>query len=101
MAMIGRGAHDAASQRSSGPDGERHNVTGAHTPHRAAGAEVTASGGSLVAGAPAISVPCGFDSGGLPIGLQFVGRPMDESMARRAARAFEQATEWQTRMAPI
>ncbi len=51
-------------------------------------------------GLPAISVPCGFTSEGLPIGLQLAGRPWDEATVLRAARAFEQATDWHTRRPP-
>ncbi len=39
---------------------------------------------------PALSVPCGFTTSGLPIGLQIVGRPFDEATVLRAAYAFEQ-----------
>ncbi len=40
-------------------------------------------------GMPAISVPCGFTSGGLPIGLQIAGKPFDEPTVFRAAYAYE------------
>ena len=40
-------------------------------------------------GQPAISVPCGTDPDGLPVGLQFAGRMWDEAMVLRAARAYE------------
>ena len=40
-------------------------------------------------GQPAISIPCGTDPGGLPIGLQFAARMWDEAAALRAARAYE------------
>ena len=40
-------------------------------------------------GLPAISVPCGFDSHGLPVSVQFVGRPWDEATALRVAGEFE------------
>ena len=43
---------------------------------------------------PAISVPCGFDSSGLPIGLQIGGRAFDEATVLRVAHAYEQATSW-------
>jgi aspartyl-tRNA(Asn)/glutamyl-tRNA(Gln) amidotransferase subunit A len=47
-----------------------------------------------LAGLPAISVPCGFSSERLPIGLQLIGRPFDETMLFRAADAYERATAW-------
>ena len=50
-----------------------------------------------VLGIPAISVPCGFDGEGLPIGLSVAGRYFDEVTVLRVAHAYEQATEWHTR----
>jgi aspartyl-tRNA(Asn)/glutamyl-tRNA(Gln) amidotransferase subunit A len=47
-----------------------------------------------LAGLCGISVPCGFDGAGLPIGLQIMGRAFDEGTVLRAAHAYEQATEW-------
>jgi Asp-tRNA(Asn)/Glu-tRNA(Gln) amidotransferase A subunit family amidase len=46
---------------------------------------------------PALSVPCGFTAGGLPIGLQIAGRPFDEATVLRAGYAYEQATGWERR----
>ena len=48
-------------------------------------------------GLPAISVPCGFDAAGLPIGLQLVARPWAEARLLRVARAYERATAWRER----
>ena len=48
-------------------------------------------------GLPAISIPCGFSKGGLPIGLQLAGRPFDEETVLRVAYAYEQATSWKER----
>ncbi len=50
-----------------------------------------------VTGQPAISLPCGFDGRGLPIGLQLAGRPWEEETVLRAAHAYEQATDWHRR----
>jgi aspartyl-tRNA(Asn)/glutamyl-tRNA(Gln) amidotransferase subunit A len=47
-----------------------------------------------LAGLPAISLPCGFDDRGLPIGLQIAGRPFDELNVLRAAHAYERGHEW-------
>ena len=52
-------------------------------------------------GQPAISLPCGFDSQGLPVGLQIVGRPFDEETVLRIAHAYEQASEWHLRRPPL
>jgi aspartyl-tRNA(Asn)/glutamyl-tRNA(Gln) amidotransferase subunit A len=48
-------------------------------------------------GLPAISIPCGFDARGLPIGLQLVARPWAEARLLRVARAYERATSWHER----
>jgi aspartyl-tRNA(Asn)/glutamyl-tRNA(Gln) amidotransferase subunit A len=45
-------------------------------------------------GQPAASIPCGFSAGGLPVGLQIVGRRYDEPTVLRAAAAFEAARPW-------
>ena len=54
-----------------------------------------------VAGCPAISLPCGFDRVGMPVGLQIIGRPFEEALLLRVARAYERVTEWSTRRPPI
>lgn len=45
---------------------------------------------------PAIQVPCGFDSDGLPVGFQIAGKPLDESTICEVAYAYEQSTSWHT-----
>ena len=45
-------------------------------------------------GLPAASVPCGFDSAGLPIAFQLVGRPFQERVLLKAAHAFQGLTDW-------
>jgi aspartyl-tRNA(Asn)/glutamyl-tRNA(Gln) amidotransferase subunit A len=47
-----------------------------------------------LAGIPGISIPCGFTSANLPIGLQILGRHFDEESVLHAAYAYEQATDW-------
>ena len=47
-----------------------------------------------LAGLPAISLPCGFDDNGMPIGLQIIGKHFDEATILRLAHHFEQTTEW-------
>jgi aspartyl-tRNA(Asn)/glutamyl-tRNA(Gln) amidotransferase subunit A len=46
---------------------------------------------------PALSLPCGFNRQGLPIGLQIAGRPFDESTVLAVGHAYERATEWHQR----
>lgn len=43
---------------------------------------------------PAISIPCGFSSEGLPIGLQIVGRPHSEGLLCSMAAAYQELTDW-------
>ena len=52
-------------------------------------------------GLPAISVPCGFDRDGLPIGLQIAGRAFDEATVLRVAHAYERAHEWKDAVPPL
>ena len=47
-----------------------------------------------LAGVPAISVPCGFSRGGLPIGMQLIAKHFDEGTLFRAASAYESQTKW-------
>jgi aspartyl-tRNA(Asn)/glutamyl-tRNA(Gln) amidotransferase subunit A len=50
-----------------------------------------------LSGHPACSVPCGFTAGGLPIGMQIVGRPFDEVTVLRTADAFQRLTDFHAR----
>jgi len=47
-----------------------------------------------LAGLPALSLPCGFDSQGLPVGIQMIGKHFDESTILNIAYAYEQSTKW-------
>ena len=50
-----------------------------------------------LAGVPGISVPCGFTSENLPVGLQIIGKHFDEESVLKIAYAYEQDTEWHKR----
>ena len=50
-----------------------------------------------LAGLPGLSIPCGFTAGGLPLGLQLIGRPFQETDLLAIAHAYEQAHDWPTR----
>jgi len=52
-------------------------------------------------GLPALSLPCGFDHDGLPIGLQIAGRPFDEATVLRVGYAYERSHEWANNMPPL
>lgn len=47
-----------------------------------------------IAGLPSAAVPCGFDSEGMPIGMQLIGKPFGETEILRAAHCFESATDF-------
>jgi aspartyl-tRNA(Asn)/glutamyl-tRNA(Gln) amidotransferase subunit A len=52
-------------------------------------------------GLPAISVPCGFDPNGCPIGLQIAGRPFAEARVMKIADAYQRDTDFHTRRPPL
>ena len=54
-----------------------------------------------VTGMPAISIPCGFTSSGLPVGMQIAGKPFDEPTIIRAAYTYQQHARWFERRPPI
>jgi aspartyl-tRNA(Asn)/glutamyl-tRNA(Gln) amidotransferase subunit A len=54
-----------------------------------------------LAGTCGLSQPCGFDSAGLPIGLQVMGPALGEEQVLRVAYAYEQATDWHLRRPPL
>ena len=56
---------------------------------------------TTLTGLPAISIPCGFTSGGLPVGLQIVGRRRQEAAVLAAAAAFEREVPWADRIPPV
>ncbi len=54
-----------------------------------------------LAGLPGISIPCGYSSNKLPIGLQIIGKPLDEATLIRAAYTYEQSQNFHNEMAPL
>ena len=57
--------------------------------------------GANLAGLPGISIPAGFTETGLPVGLQLLAAPFEEEKLLRAARMYEQATQWQGKRAAL
>jgi aspartyl-tRNA(Asn)/glutamyl-tRNA(Gln) amidotransferase subunit A len=72
------------------PDGSKEAATDAY---------VRLSAPANVTGLPALSVPCGFTTGGLPIGMQILGRPFSEPTLLTVGEAYESATDW-AKLAP-
>jgi aspartyl-tRNA(Asn)/glutamyl-tRNA(Gln) amidotransferase subunit A len=52
-------------------------------------------------GLPALSLPCGFNKHGLPVGLQIISRSWSEEKVLRGGYAYEQATVWHRRKPPL
>jgi aspartyl-tRNA(Asn)/glutamyl-tRNA(Gln) amidotransferase subunit A len=50
-----------------------------------------------VTGGPSLALPAGLSEGGLPLGMQLIGRPFDDATVLRAGHAWQQATDWHTR----
>jgi aspartyl-tRNA(Asn)/glutamyl-tRNA(Gln) amidotransferase subunit A len=57
--------------------------------------------GANLAGIPGISIPCGFSEGGLPIGLQLLGKHFDETALLQTADAYQQVTNWHLKTPPL
>jgi aspartyl-tRNA(Asn)/glutamyl-tRNA(Gln) amidotransferase subunit A len=53
-----------------------------------------------LAGLPGMSIPCGFDQQGLPVGLQIIGDYFSEARMLSVAHRYQQATEWHQRIPP-
>ncbi len=56
---------------------------------------------SSLCGLPALSVPCGFSKDKLPIGIQFIGRALNDHLVVQAAHLFQQHTEWHRQRPPL
>ena len=74
-------------------EGARHPVTGPGVPSVIL---TRTTSPSNLTGLPSITVPCGFTSEGLPVGLQFIGRPFEEEVILRVAHQYELASARQT-----
>ena len=82
------------------PIGERESVVAGNAhPTRTLLARLTRP--FNLTGQPGVSVPCGFNSSGMPIGMQFGARPWHEATALRVAHTYEQAAGWHTRRPPL
>jgi aspartyl-tRNA(Asn)/glutamyl-tRNA(Gln) amidotransferase subunit A len=56
---------------------------------------------SSLCGLPAITVPCGWSKQNLPMGIQFMGRALDDQRVLDAANLFQAHTDWHKRQPPI
>jgi aspartyl-tRNA(Asn)/glutamyl-tRNA(Gln) amidotransferase subunit A len=63
--------------------------------------EIGHTGLANLTGHPAVSVPCGLTEDGLPVGIQFTGKILDDGTILRLAQAFETASGWAARQPPI
>jgi aspartyl-tRNA(Asn)/glutamyl-tRNA(Gln) amidotransferase subunit A len=52
-------------------------------------------------GLPALAVPCGFSTSGLPLSMQIVGKPFEEATVLRVGDAYQRAADWHLRVPPI
>jgi aspartyl-tRNA(Asn)/glutamyl-tRNA(Gln) amidotransferase subunit A len=66
-----------------------------------AGTAATARNTFSLTGNPAISIPCGFDAKGLPLGMQLAARPFDEPTLFQVCHAYQKATDWHRRHPPM
>jgi aspartyl-tRNA(Asn)/glutamyl-tRNA(Gln) amidotransferase subunit A len=78
-------AMDAAKPEVTWPDGVTEGPAEAY---------IRFSAPANLTGLPALSVPCGFTTAGLPIGLQVLGRPFDEATVLRVGHAYQAAADW-------
>jgi aspartyl-tRNA(Asn)/glutamyl-tRNA(Gln) amidotransferase subunit A len=54
-----------------------------------------------LAGIPGLSFPCGFSKNNLPIGIQLLGKPFDESVLLRMAHQYQKETDWHKKYPPV
>ena len=73
-------------------------ITGDEADPQVLAALIHFSGPFNLTGFPAVSIPCGFTPGGLPVGVQLIGKPWQEGTLLAAAHAYEQSTDWHRRL---
>ncbi len=76
------------------PVGEGRVLINSARPAHAMTAVMQFSGLASLIGFPAVSIPCGFSSEGLPIGMQLLARPFDEATLLRAGVSYQSVTGW-------
>jgi aspartyl-tRNA(Asn)/glutamyl-tRNA(Gln) amidotransferase subunit A len=76
-------------------------ITGDEADPQVLAALIHFSGPFNLTGFPAVSVPCGFTPGGLPVGMQLIGKPWQEGSILAAAHAYQQATDWHRRLPAV
>lgn len=54
-----------------------------------------------ITGQPAVAIPCGFDAAGLPLSFQIAGRLHEDALVLKVADAYQRATDWHLRVAPL
>jgi aspartyl-tRNA(Asn)/glutamyl-tRNA(Gln) amidotransferase subunit A len=72
-----------------------------HTSSGGTGTAATARNAFSLTGNPAISIPCGFNAKGLPLGLQLAARQLGEATLFRVCYAYQQATDWHRKHPPM
>jgi aspartyl-tRNA(Asn)/glutamyl-tRNA(Gln) amidotransferase subunit A len=76
-------------------------ITGHEADPQVLAALIHFSGPFNLTGFPAVSIPCGFTTSGLPVGVQLVGKPWQEGSLLAAAHAYEQVTDWHRRLPAV
>ncbi|MCL6446459.1 MAG: Asp-tRNA(Asn)/Glu-tRNA(Gln) amidotransferase GatCAB subunit A, partial [Alicyclobacillus sp.] len=61
----------------------------------------TCTAAASLTGLPALTVPCGFDENGVPVGMQLIGRPYGEQMLFRIGHLYQTATDFHKKVPPL
>jgi len=76
-------------------------ITGDDADPQVLAALIHFSGPFNLTGFPAVSIPCGFTTNGLPVGMQLVAKPWQESVLLAVAHTYEQVTDWHFRLPAV